>query len=175
MQGDLFMKTNRYYLFVLLLLFSTVLIGCEYNGPYKGNEVTQIYYCLQGSEWPVKYEKSYDFTNLTYSTKTCDDPYSHYKEDFIEHEFEIVATFTKEEADNFLKKISNHGIYNLKEDYQPFAMITDGSSWRLIITFSDGTTFNSGGYMKSPSQATTINKDSQDFIGVDLFTIYRNY
>lgn len=168
-------------IFIMIVsCFVLMINGCSTE--YDDKEIIKIHYYTISSFIPFENDKLFDFENLTFSTRSTIQDLDENRELYegtvtnleqYEKGYEVIKAFNQEEANKFLKNIIKHGIYNLKADYKPSSQILDGSSWHLIIYFSDGSTFNSKGYMKHPSEAIKINKDSNLLVGYDIFDIYK--
>ncbi|MCL2817675.1 MAG: hypothetical protein FWD39_04740, partial [Clostridiales bacterium] len=68
-------------------------------------------------------------------------------------------------AEEFFKNIKKHGIFKLKKNYKPKGIVMDGGGWSLIITFGDGSIFESSGSNSSPKQFDQIRKDFSTLTG----------
>lgn len=95
---------------------------------------------------------------MTYSEKT-----------WKSGEYEIKSTFTKTKAKKFFKNIKKNEIFLLESSYETDEIIMDGGTSFLVITFIDGTTFNSSFYYKYPSQTKRFDRDFYALSGYKLF------
>ncbi|MFA5449551.1 MAG: hypothetical protein WC292_03840 [Clostridia bacterium] len=152
----------------LAMLFSVfALTGCEKEDE-EMKEMTSIHFYTTESFMPWQDHKYYDFVAMTYSTKRIvDESYDTWEGE--REEYSVKATFTEEQAKAFFKSVRGNGIFDLEENYHDDDLL-DGWDWRLIITFADETTFESGGYVKYPEQEETINEAFLSLTGYRLFT-----
>lgn len=131
-------------------------------------QIVSIHFFTTESFMPWQDHKFYDFTQLTYSTKRIvDERYNDW--DGERDEYAIIAAFTEEQAEAFFKSIKELGIFELEKNYHDDDLL-DGWDWCLIITFSNGTTFESGGYVKYPEQENALNEVFLSLTGYKLFT-----
>lgn len=107
-------------------------------------------------------EKQIDLINNTYSS-------SQYMK-FAEEPKVFIPQYYFDDAskEKFVLSIIENNIYNLK-DYYEDTDVYDGSSWYLIITFDDNTSFYSSGYAKSPDNAFDIDLACYELFGDYLF------
>lgn len=113
--------------------------------------------------------KYYDFVNKNYSTKRILVEFDGGKPVTVtDDEYAVKATFTEQQLRVFFDSIMENGIFDLDEHYHENA--DDGDSWSLIITLSDGTTFESNGYVKYPTQKDALDEAFLALTGYKLFT-----
>jgi hypothetical protein len=113
--------------------------------------------------------KYYDFANMTYSTKRIlVEFYEGNPIPVSDEEYMIVSTFTEQQQSTFFDSIRESGIFDLDEYYHDIA--EDGDRWNLIITFNDGTVFESNGYVKYPPQKDALDEAFLALTGYKLFT-----
>lgn len=160
----------------LLLCLSLFLVACREANPYEQKEIKSIHYYTVESFIPMQHDRLIDLENLTYSTRVTIQNIDNYADiiqniDDYRKDFEVVATFTADEAKIFVKNIKKHGMFRLDGDYVD-RDITDGNGWVLVVIFTDGTTYTRNGYMKSPPQAKKINKETVHLYGENLFDVF---
>lgn len=168
----------------IIVVFSFIMItvislfffgGCVEKTEYDNKEIVSIHYYTTESFMPWQRHKYYDFNDMTYSTKRIiAEWYNDSESDssiFEREEYTALAAFNEAQAKAFFKRIKKHGIFNFEKDYHN-DNVYDGNSWHLTITFSDKTTYESGGYMKYPESAKTIDNDFLKLAGYKLFDLW---
>lgn len=130
-------------------------------------EIVSIHFIITQSFKERQYHKFYDFSEMTYSTKTVITSDDYYGK---EEQYEVIATFTEEQANTFFKRIRELGIFDLEESYND-NNVFDGWDWKLVIVLSDETTFESGGYAKHPDQEEAIDDAFLSLAGYKLFSL----
>jgi len=130
-----------------------------YNGPYKGKEIQSIEYISTDYNGGFTYNRKIDFESNGL-----------YGRNYFPHEdenvpLELIIDLNPQYYEEFINKIYNLGLLNLKEKYSSIIDVIDGGRWDLIITYKDGTTKESFGVNSGPYQ---IMIDS-DYVFYDLF------
>lgn len=155
---------KKIFIFVILL---TLFKSCR-NVPkndngvvYAEKEIAFIDYQISNGLSGYKLHKKYDFINLTYYESEKD------FDGFIKEDIHL--NLDQDKVNNFCTNIAKHGIYNLKNNYKPWYIVTDSDSWNLTITFTDGAVFKSKGYHIFPPIKDVLDEDFYDFSGYYLF------
>lgn len=161
-------------LIILITIMSLgYLGGCVEKTEYDNKEIVSIHYYTTECFLPWQNHKYYNFNEMTYSTKhIIEEGYENlYSANYENKEYTVKTTFNEKQMKVFFNNIKKHGIFNFDKNYHNNDVL-DGNSWYLTITFSDGTTFESGGYMKYPKSAKVIDNDFLKFSGYKLFDLY---
>jgi len=153
----------------LVMLFSMMgLSACDLGNDLEVEmaEIVSIHFFTTKSVIGRQIHQFYDFTEMTYSTKTIivDDEEEQEK-------YAVKSIFTDEQATVFFKNVKKQGLFSLKDSYRPGKPAYDGHSWDLEIQLKDGTTFKSSGYIVYPKEAEELDKTFFELSGYKLFGV----
>ena len=157
------MKKISILLFICLNI--VLLLSCSntnkiiYIGPYTGKEIQSIEYISTDYNGGFTYNRKIDFeSNGLYGR-------AYFPHENENAPFELITELDPVYYEEFINKIYNYGLLNLKEKYLSSMDIVDGGSWDLIITYKDGTTKESYGVNAGPYQIMI----NSDYVFYDLF------
>lgn len=142
---------------IIIMLLSIVLTGCEKK--YDGPKIIAIEYQTIDYNGGYTECKKIDFINNKVYSK------EYLPEVINEIEYKEKFAIDENKTEEFINKINNIGLLNLKKEYKPLLTIIDGSEWNLVITFEDLSTKVSKGKNASPDK---IFKKT-DYVFYDLF------
>lgn len=83
----------------------------------------------------------------------------------------VLAEFSQEDGEEFLKKVISLGIYHWEDSYDSDKVVYDGAGFTITICFSDGTEKGTSFYFEEPSNFKKIAEAFERFLGVPLFPI----
>ena len=138
---------RKYIVLALLLLCLLILSSCQGSiKEYSGTPLTDL--TFESIDYNGGYTETYIFD--------FDENHVKYRgwipNESENSEFKLIAEFTDEEEKILIDKLYTYGLFSIKKKYEPVLDISfDGSGWRLYIEYQDGTTKESEGSKRSPT------------------------
>lgn len=144
---------KRVCLVLTSILACLCIIGCT---PKNGNDneylsIAEIHYwrVVYGILTP-EYKVDIESGKLWYYTSPTGDPVAR-DETLDDDGYTLVRDLTEEEISAFLYECQKSNLLSWKESYVN-NNVSSGFMWHIVITFTDGTTKETGGSNKTPSK-----------------------
>ncbi len=139
------MKRISVFVLVAVTLLSC-LVGCDkIIRQYRKTPLTSLTYKRVNNNGGTSTEYLFDFEKNTV-TRSSYWPMS----DDGRERVETLAEFSEEQEKTLINKLYTYGLFDIKEEYASPPNILDGGSWKLVITYNDGTSKVSIGSNNSP-------------------------